>query len=73
MALRLYPFRFRDPVTGRWVKARYVAELEIIRERYAEYEILGPPEVREVTAGTFNPHRRPDPARDRDEDEEPQA
>ncbi len=24
--LVLYPFRFRDPVTHKWVKARYVAE-----------------------------------------------
>ncbi len=24
--LVLYPFRFRDPVTRKWVKARYVAE-----------------------------------------------
>lgn len=24
--LLLYPFRFREPVTCKWVKARYVAE-----------------------------------------------
>ena len=24
--LLLYPFRFVDPVTGRWVRARYKAE-----------------------------------------------
>ncbi len=24
--LMLYPFRFRDPLTGKWVRARYVAE-----------------------------------------------
>ncbi len=24
--LTLYPFRFRDPVSGKWVKARYKAE-----------------------------------------------
>ena len=24
--LLLYPFRYRDRVTGKWVKARYVAE-----------------------------------------------
>jgi hypothetical protein len=25
-ALLLYPFRSRDPLTGKWVRARYVAE-----------------------------------------------
>ena len=55
MVLLLYPFRFRDPLTGRWVKARYVAEMEAIRSRYAAYEILGPPEVREVSEGWFDP------------------
>ena len=24
--LLLYPFRFRDPVTHKWVRARYVAD-----------------------------------------------
>jgi hypothetical protein len=24
--LVLYPFRFRDPVSGKWVRSRYVAE-----------------------------------------------
>lgn len=58
MALILYPFRFRDPLTGRWVKARYLAEMEMLRARYADYEILGPPEVREVDEGWFHPARR---------------
>ena len=32
--LVLFPFRFRDPVSGKWVRARYVAEREVIAARY---------------------------------------
>jgi len=53
MHLELFPFRFRDPLTGKWVRARYVAERHIIAERYAEFEIVGPPEIRE-----FDPNER---------------
>jgi len=57
--LVLYPFRFRDPVTRKWVRARYVAEREVIAARYAEWEIIGPPEIRDVDpqAGYFSPWR----------------
>lgn len=59
MALKLYPFRFRDPVTGKWVRARYKAERDVIAERYppGDYEITGPPEERECgdSASYFNP------------------
>jgi hypothetical protein len=41
MRLELFPFRFRDPLTGKWVRARYVAERHVIAERYAEYENIG--------------------------------
>ena len=56
-ALTLYPFRFRDPLTGRWVRARYVAERHEIAERYAEWEIIGPPEVRARAGSAFSPWR----------------
>ena len=46
--LVLYPFRFRDPLTGKWIRARYVAELHEIEQRYAEWEIIGEPEIRQV-------------------------
>jgi hypothetical protein len=46
--LELYPFRYRDRLTGKWVKARYVASREDIAARYAEWEIIGPPEIRDV-------------------------
>jgi hypothetical protein len=39
--LELYPFRYRDPLTGKWVRARYVAELHEIA-RYVEWEIVRP-------------------------------
>ena len=51
--LLLYPFRYRDEATGKWVKARYVAEWHDIEARHAQWEPTGPPEVREVS-----PHRR---------------
>jgi len=59
MRLELYPFRYRDPLTGKWVRARYVAERHVIAERYAEFEIIGPPEIRDVDpdARYFNPLR----------------
>jgi len=56
-ALRLYAFRYRDPLTGKWVRARYKATVGDIRERYAEWELLGEAETRGTTA-SFNPFRR---------------
>ena len=58
--LELFPFRYRDPRTGKWIRARYVAELHEIKARYAEWEIIGPPEIREVNPRerSFTPHRR---------------
>lgn len=46
--LELFPFRYRDRVTGKWVMARYVAERHEIAARYVEWEIIGPPEIRDV-------------------------
>ena len=45
-----------------------MAELEVIKERYPEFEIIGPPEIRDATVGSFNPHRRSDDERDKDEE-----
>jgi hypothetical protein len=42
----LHSFRFRDPVTGKWVRARYLATLGEIAARYHEWEVIGPAEVR---------------------------
>jgi len=58
--LELFPFRYRDERTGKWVRARYVAELHEIKARYADFEIIGPAEIREVDPRerSFSPHRR---------------
>jgi hypothetical protein len=44
-------------------RARYVAERHVIAERYAEFEIIAPPEVRNVDphARHFNPRSAPSP------------
>ena len=55
--LLLYPFRFADSLTGRWVRARYRAERHIIEQRYARWEITAEPEVRRVDGGGFSPWR----------------
>ena len=55
--LFLYPFRFLDPVTGKWVRARYVAERHEIAARYAKWEIVGEAEVRRAGGATFSPWR----------------
>jgi hypothetical protein len=46
--LELFTFRYRDPRTGKWIRARYLAELHEIKQRYAEFEIIGAPEIRDV-------------------------
>ena len=60
--LELYPFRFRDPRTGKWIRARYLAELSEIQRRYREWELVGPPEIRRVPddarSNQFNPFQR---------------
>lgn len=45
--LELYPFSYFDPLRKRWVRARYVASLGEIAQRYPQYRIEGPPEIRE--------------------------
>ena len=53
--LVLYPFRFRDPVSRKWVRARYKATRDELAARYAEWEPCGPPEIRVSGAGGFSP------------------
>jgi hypothetical protein len=59
--LELFPFRYRDALTGKWVRARYLAELREIQQRYSQWELIGPPEIRQVpedaTPSQFNPFR----------------
>jgi len=59
--LHLYRFRFRDPRTGRWIRARYLAKVPVIQRHYAEWELIGPAEIRQVpddpSLNYFNPFR----------------
>jgi hypothetical protein len=59
--LELFAFRYRDPRTGKWVRARYCAQRHEIAARYSEWEIMGPAEVRDVdpAARYFTPHKSP--------------
>ena len=58
--LELFAFRYRDPRTGKWIRARYGATREDIAARYAEWEIAGQAEIRDVDpeARGFSPHAR---------------
>ena len=56
--LQLYPFRFRDPRTGEWVRARHKMQVPELQRHYGEWEITGTPEIRRVTemgVQPFNP------------------
>jgi hypothetical protein len=57
--LELFPFRYRDPRTGKWTRARYVATREQIADRHAEWEITGEAEIRDVdpNARAFSPFK----------------
>ena len=57
--LELFPFRYRNPVTGKWVRARYLASREEIAKGNAEWELIEPPEIRDVDlhARYFTPFR----------------
>ncbi len=59
--LVLYPFRYRSPVTGRWVRARYRAEIHVIAQRYrgTDWRVDGEPEIRHGGGDSFNPWRTP--------------
>ena len=39
--LELFPFRYRDRLTGKWVRARYVAERHEMAARHTEWGIMG--------------------------------
>ena len=56
--LELFPFRYRDPRTGKCVRARYYAQRHEIAARYSEWKITGPAEVRDVdpAAQAFTPN-----------------
>ena len=73
--LELFPSHYRDPRTGKWNRARYVATREEIAARYTEWEIIGPAEIRDVDPGAryFTPHKPlPDAALRRDSERPPE-
>jgi hypothetical protein len=53
--LVLYPFRFRDPLTGKWIRARHKLQAPALQRRYADWETTGAPEVRNVTETSAQP------------------
>lgn len=56
--LIVYPFRYRDPRTKRWVKARYKATQNEIAARHVDWELMGSGEERRPIGGYFDPGRR---------------
>jgi hypothetical protein len=58
--LLLYAFRYRDELTGKWMKARYRAEHHVITRRFREtgWRIEGPPERRWPLGASFSPWQR---------------
>ncbi|MEO8506299.1 MAG: hypothetical protein ABI593_01560 [Betaproteobacteria bacterium] len=42
---RTYPFRLQDPVSGIWVKARFIATTTDASDRLAAWEIMAAPEL----------------------------
>jgi hypothetical protein len=56
--LLLYPFRLRDPLTGKCVRARYKAERDVIAKRYAIWKITGPAEIRRPLLAVTRPRAR---------------
>jgi hypothetical protein len=45
---RFFALRYRDPRTGKWIRAPHRCELHELQQRYAEREIIGEPETRNV-------------------------
>jgi hypothetical protein len=56
-SLHLYRFRYFDPLRNRWLMERYAAERKDIEQRYAQYELIEPPEARHL-AIVGDPRRR---------------
>jgi hypothetical protein len=48
----VYPFRKRDPLTGKWYRARWKASAELIAEHAGEWIVDGPPEVYQALGPT---------------------
>ena len=57
-AVLLYPFRYRDPLTRKWFRARYKATLEEIAARHVDWELTGPAEIRTGRGAMFGSHNK---------------
>jgi len=60
--LQLYPFRFRDPLTGKWVRARYklpAPELQRCFRAWEKTDAPGVPHVAAATPEQFSPFGMP--------------
>ena len=60
--LALYAFRFRDPLTGKWVRARHKMQVPELQRHYSDWKITGAPEIRHVTetsVQSFSPFAPP--------------
>jgi hypothetical protein len=53
--LQLYPFRFRDPLTGKWVRAHHKMQVPELQRHYSDWEITGAPQVRHATTASAQP------------------
>ena len=54
--MKLYRFRFFDPIRNRWIVARHKLSKDALAVRYERYEIIGEAEERDpIDEGHFNP------------------
>ena len=58
----LYPFRRRDPLTGKWHRARYKVSADALAQHEGEWIVDGPPEIRRALGPTSGFQPRPPPA-----------
>ena len=52
----LHPFRYRDALTGRWSRRGTRRRARTSLRVHAEWEIIGPAELRSPVGGAFNPY-----------------
>ena len=57
----LYPFRRRDPLSGKWYRARYKVSEEQLAQHEGEWIVDGPPEVHRSLGPTSGFQPRPPP------------
>lgn len=55
LTFELYPFRLRDPLVGKWIRARHKMQVPELQRAYSEWEITGAAEIRHVTGLSARP------------------